>query len=226
VTLNLTTMIFDVINTDMKSNRASPRKYLQTGRAEAAEETARQILAAFGDSMQKRWFDEVTLEEVADRAGVNVRTVIRRFGGKEGLLEAFVDDFIPSIAIDRTTPPGDVGAAVDRLLDIYESWGDSVIRNLAQEPRHKALKRLLDLGRERHRAITAAVYAPWLDRLAASEQTRTLDALVAATDVYVWKLARRDMQRSRAQTAKILRTLVDGVLAQAASLAWKGSSSS
>lgn len=203
----------------MKSTRAKiPRPYRQTGRADAAEEAARQILDAFGDSMRWQWFDEVTLEDVAERAGVNVRTVIRRFGGKDGLLEAFVDDFIPSVATDRTTPPGDVSAAVDRLLDIYETWGDSVIRNLAQESRHRPLKRLLDLGRERHRTITAATYAPWLDRLPRSDRLRTLDALVAATDVYAWKLMRRDMGRSRAETARILRTLVDAVLEKASSV--------
>eukprot|EP01037_Dinobryon_pediforme_P018144 gene18145-18390_t len=181
-------------------------------RAEAAGETARQILGAFSDSMRSQWFDEITLEEVAEKAGVNVRTVIRRFGGKEGLLEAFVDDFIPSIAVDRATPPGDIAAAIDRLTDIYETWGDSVIRNLAQESRHPALKRLLDLGRERHRAITAATYASWLDRILPSDRARTLDALVAASDVYIWKLARRDMGRSRAEAARILHTLIDAPL--------------
>ncbi len=176
--------------------------------------------------MRRQWFDEVTLEEVAGRAGVSVRTVIRRFGGKDGLLEAFVDDFIPSIAIDRTTPPGDVSAAIDRLMEVYETWGDSVIRNLAQESRHPPLKRLLDLGRERHRTITAATYAHWLDRLARPDRARTLDALVAATDVYVWKLARRDMARSRAETRRIMGMLVDAVLKQASLITTKGSASS
>lgn len=195
------------------------RSYRQTARADAARETGRQILQAFSDCMRDQWFDEVTLEEVARRAGVNVRTVIRRYGGKDGLLEAFVADFVPSVAIDRDTPPGDVAAAVERLSEIYEEWGDSVIRNLAQEPRHPALRRLLDLGRKRHRALTALTYAPWLDRLNEPERRRTLDALVAATDVYVWKLARRDMGRSRKDTAAILRALVDAVLAQASSRA-------
>ncbi|WP_051355339.1 TetR/AcrR family transcriptional regulator [Mesorhizobium erdmanii] len=210
----------NVIIVDMKSTRApTPRRYRQTSRAEAAEETARQILAAFSESMRGKWFDEVTLEDVAGRAGVNVRTVIRRFGGKDGLLEAFVDDFIPTVAVDRETPPGDVAAAIDRLFHIYETWGDSVIRNLAEEPRHPALKRLLDLGRGRHRAITAATYAPWLERLPPPDRMRTLDALVAATDVYVWKLARRDMGRSRGEATQIMLTLVRAVLTQASSLA-------
>jgi AcrR family transcriptional regulator len=124
----------------MKSDPTPPpRIYRQTSRAEAAEETARQILASFSDCMRSQWFDEITLEGVAEKAGVSVRTVIRRFGGKEGLLEAFVDDFIPSIGVDRATTPGDVVAAIDRLVQVYETWGDSVIRNLAQEPRHPAL---------------------------------------------------------------------------------------
>lgn len=168
--------------------------------------------------MREQWFDEITLEAVAEQAGVTVRTIIRRFGGKEGLLEAFVDDFIPSIATDRSAAVGDIATAIDRLTGMYEVWGDSVIRNLAQEPRHPALKRLLDQGRQRHRAITEATYAPWLDRLAATDRTRLIDALVAATDVYTWKLTRRDMGRSMTETSRIMRTLVDGILAEAGSL--------
>ena len=42
----------------------------------------------------------------------------------------------------------------------------------------------------------------------------TLDMLVAATDVYLWKLVRRDMRRSRDETLLILRRLVDAALAQ------------
>jgi AcrR family transcriptional regulator len=211
----------------MKLTRAStPRAYRQVDRAEAAEETARQIIDAFSHSMRSRWFDEVTLEDVANRAGVHVRTVIRRFGSKEGLLDAFVDDFISSVAMERATPPGDVDSAIDRLMDIYETWGDSVIRNLAQEPLHPPLKRLLDLGRGRHRSITAATYAPWLDRLPPADRKTTLDALIAATDVYVWKLTRRDMRHSRAEVTRVLRTLVDAVLAHASSLASRGGISS
>ena len=206
----------------MKSGKRLPpaaRPYRQTARAEAAEATGREILEVFSDCMRKQWFDEVTLDEVAGHAGVNVRTVIRRYGGKEGLLKAFVESFVPAVAMNRETPPGDIEAAVERLVELYEAWGDSVIRNLAQGPRHPALKPLLDLGRICHRAITAQAYAPWLERLVGLDRRRTLDALVAATDVYVWKLSRRDMGRSRAETAMLLRRLVEAVLAQASTLA-------
>jgi AcrR family transcriptional regulator len=195
------------------------RPYRQTARAAAAEATARHILDVFNGLMRSQWFDEITLDEVARRAGVNVRTVIRRYGSKEGLLTCFAEAFVSTVAMERETPVGDVAAAVGRLIGVYETWGDSVVRNLAQEPRHPALKPMMDLGRSRHRAITAQTYAPWLEPLAEPDQQRTLDALVAATDVYVWKLARRDMGRSREETSALLQQLVDAVLAQAAVLA-------
>ena len=80
------------------ADRESSRIYRQTARAAAAAETRRQVLRAFGECLRVQWFDEVMLAEVAKRAGVTSRTIIRRFGGKEGLLEAFVDDFIPAVA--------------------------------------------------------------------------------------------------------------------------------
>ena len=143
------------------------------------------------------------------------RTVLRRFGGKEGLLAALVETFSPSPAASRDTPRGDVAAAVRRAVQIYEVFGDSVARNLAQEQRHPALKPLLARGRADHRAVTARAYAPWLEPLAEPERGRVLDALVVATDVSTWKLVRRDLGRSPDETAILLRLLVDAVLAKA-----------
>lgn len=208
----------------LSDNPSPTRPYHQTIRAQAAEATARDIVEAFADCIKDRWFDEVSLEEVAQRAGVTVRTVIRRFGGKEGLIEAFVASFEGEVATLRDTAPGDIAAAIARVLDLYEEWGDSVIRNLAQEPRYPALKLLLDLGRREHRVLTAAAFAPWLERLPEAAMQPLLDALVAATDVYIWKLVRRDMGRSRADTESILRQLVDAVLAQAHAAALPGGS--
>ena len=66
------------------------RTYRQTARAKAAEETGIRIVEAFMARMEDCWFEEIRLEDVASDAGVTVQTVIRRFGGKDGLLEAIV----------------------------------------------------------------------------------------------------------------------------------------
>ena len=167
---------------------------------------------AFHDCVRDRWFDEVTLEEVARRAGVTVRTVLRRFGGKAGLVAGVLEYVTPDIRDQRKVAPGDIDGAIDRVLALYEDIGDGVIRNLAQEPRHPALKPLIDGGRRGHREITAATFAPLLDKLNSKDRRRAIDALVIATDIYTWKLLRRDMSQSLSETKAVMRLLIDGVL--------------
>ena len=52
------------------------------------------------------------------------------------------------------------------------------------------------------------------DRLptAASARRHAICALHAATDVYTWKLLRRDLKRTRTETEKTIVDLVAGVL--------------
>jgi AcrR family transcriptional regulator len=50
-----------------------------TARADAAEHTRDRILSAAVELASERFLDEISLEDVAARAGVAVRTVIRRF---------------------------------------------------------------------------------------------------------------------------------------------------
>ena len=152
---------------------------------------------------------------MAERAGVTVRTVVRRFGGKKGLVAGYYKFIRPQIREQRTVDPGDTEGVVDRVLTLYEEVGDSVIRNLAQEPRHEALKTLLEGGRRGHRTITAQSFAPFLDRLRGKERGRTLDALIVATDVYTWKLLRRDMGRSVTETKAVMLHLIENALSRA-----------
>ena len=182
----------------MKSEaaRVKPRRYLQGARAQAAEATARRIVDAFFARLMKQWFDEITLDRVAEDAGVTVQTVVRRFGGKEGLLAETVQIMGGQVNARRATPPGDVGRLVKNLFEDYEQIGDAVIRLLALEPRHAALKKFLEFGRCWHRDWIAGQFEVELARLDASARKRALDALVIATDVYAWKLLRRDMGRS------------------------------
>lgn len=188
------------------------RTYRQVGRAENAEATGRRILAAFEQCFHNRWFDKVTLAEVAELAGVTVRTIIRRYGTKSGLLAALIDQMVPEMRIRRTSAPGNAGDLVDRMLSVYEQIGDGVIRNLAQESRAPELQPLIDSGRREHRRITAETFAKALEVLGAAEARRVLDLLVIATDVYTWKLLRRDMGRSVKETRGTVLALIQAAL--------------
>ena len=177
-------------------NMAVPKRaYRQSARARAAEATGERILDAFADQLRGRWFDEIRLEDVARDAGVTVQTVIRRFGSKEGLLNAMHERLGGEIRQRREVRPGDAAGAVASIVEDYETVGDLIMRTLAQEERYAALKTMTDIGRAMHREWMAGAFAPWLDKLAPDERLRATDALVVAGDIYVWKLIRRDMRR-------------------------------
>ena len=108
---------------------------------------------------------------------------------------------------------GDLEAAVQSLVDQYEQIGPLNIRALEQEHELPLLHQTLEEARRYHREWLADVFAPNLARLAGSERERRLTALYAATDIYLWKLLRRDLKCSRRQTEDTFRRLASGVLA-------------
>src|SRR6185369_16296693 len=107
--------------------KTATRGYHQTARAESAEATGRHIVDAFVDRLMNHWFDEITLDIVAEDAGVTVQTVVRRFGSKEGLLSSAAEVIGTQVSAQRSAPPGDVDKLVDHLLGDYEKTGDAVI---------------------------------------------------------------------------------------------------
>ena len=178
------------------NSETNTRPYRQSARARAAEESTQRILDAFVLRAGSEWFDEIRLDDVASDAGVTVQTVIRKFGGKDGLLDAARVRMEAEIMRERHTVVGDVRQAIALVISEYERVGDLVMNMLNQELRYPAIHRLTDLGRQSHRALLGEVFAPWLERLDGDARRRTHDKLVIATDLYVWKLVRRDMGRS------------------------------
>jgi AcrR family transcriptional regulator len=181
-------------------------------RAEATSRTAQRILAATIALWRERPMDEVTLQAIAERAGVSVQTVIRRFGSREGVVAACIAEDAADVRAERDQAPvGDVKGAVEVLLGHYERDGDAVLRTLALEERMAAARAITEAGRTAHRDWCARVFAPYLPAPGADGHDTRLDAFVAATDVYLWKLLRRDLGRSVQETKLALRTLLDGL---------------
>ena len=202
--------------TNMKAKRAitATRNYTQGARAEATEATGQRIVDAFLARLMTEWYDEITHARVAEDAGVTVQTIVRRFGGKEGLLADAVKILAAQINARRAMPSGSIEDLVDNVVADYEKTGDAVIRLLALEPRHPALKQFLDVGRSEHRRWVAAIFATQLKALDARARNRALDALYLATDVYAWKLLRRDMGHGAASVARTMKKMVSAVLAE------------
>jgi AcrR family transcriptional regulator len=191
----------------MKSGTA--RQYRMGARAEATAATGERIIAAATELFLTRQYEEVALGDVARLAGVTVQTLIRRFGSKEGLVAAAAEVGSGKVREQRNEAPiGDVAGAVRNLFEHYEQWGDRVLLMLSQEGRVEPLRRITDAGRALHREWVERTFSPWLrDRGKRSQQR--LAQLVAVTDVYVWKLFRRDQGLSREAAERALRDLVD-----------------
>jgi len=83
------------------------------------------------------------------------------------------------------------------LIAHYEAVGDMVVRFLAQEERHSALRPLLAQGRREHRAWVAERFGSTQSSLSELERERQITRLIVATDIYTWKLLRRDFGKSQ-----------------------------
>lgn len=70
----------------------APRKYDQVARAQAAAETRRRILEAVGQRLREAPTEQLSLDKVAQLAGVSRSTIYADFGSRAGLFDAFVVD--------------------------------------------------------------------------------------------------------------------------------------
>lgn len=196
----------------MKVSRPS-RPYKMTARAEAAAQTARDILEATVELWREYSLDEITLQDIAKRADVSVQTVLRRFGSKEGVFEGCIDGDVARVRIERNrTPEGDIDQGLETLVTHYERDGDAVLRTLLLEHKLEAAARISAIGRREHRKWCIRVFAPYLPHKNAKHFNERVDAFVAATDLFLWKLLRRDLGRSPDETKRVIRTLLEGLV--------------
>jgi AcrR family transcriptional regulator len=161
-------------------------------RRSASPATRQRILGATFELSDRRKISAISLEDVAQRAGVGVQTVLRQFGSRAGLLEATTEHAVSTVTEERATPVGDVGSAVRVIVEHYELRGDAVLLRLAQESEDKQVGVVTERGRRLHRRWVEEVFSPY-----AGPDDPVTDLLVVATDVYTWKLLRRDRGLSR-----------------------------
>jgi AcrR family transcriptional regulator len=77
------------------------RKYTQQARAAAADETRRRILDAMRDRLRAAPSEALSIERVAQEAGVARSTVYLVFGSKAGLFEALGQDLLERTGFQR-----------------------------------------------------------------------------------------------------------------------------
>ncbi len=188
----------------------STRNYEMSARAEAVATTrtriAREAMALFLEHS----FEEVTLARIAEAAGVSHQTVLNHFDSKAGVVLA-VSELVKAERLPAryAAESGDVGGAVQALVGDYETMGDANFRWAASGP--AVLDEMLDEARQNHQAWLVHMFGERLPTTVAARR-RSIRALHVATDVYTWKLLRRDLRLSRKEAEQIMADLVVGVL--------------
>lgn len=191
--------------------RIATRGYTQTKRAEATERGRQAILAAAQELFRNERRFELPLDEVAARAGCSERTVLRQFGSKEGLMVAAIAAAEQAVMASRAAEPGDVAAAVGRLVDHYEETGEQVLGWLALADRYPLVRQATESGMRMHEDWVEVVFGPDLEPLERSERRLRKAVLASVTDVYLWDLLRRRQGLGRRRTAVVMLDLVEKV---------------
>jgi AcrR family transcriptional regulator len=170
-------------------------------RAQRSAATAERIRDVGWAHFSTTSYDEVTLAEVAEAAGVSVPTVRSHFGRKEDLfLAGYVAWGTGAVRNREGARQADPGTAIRQLLKDYERQGEVSLHLLAEEDRFPAVKEMTDGGRAYHRWWLGEVFARHLAQLTAATRERRLAQLFIATDLTGWKLLRLDLGLSARRT--------------------------
>ena len=141
--------------TDDVTGAAAParRHYDSTLRRQRAAETRTRIIAAGSEllhgSSVRDWHG-LTIRAVADRAGVNERTVYRHFGNEHGLRDAVMHEFEEDAGIDLH------GMTLDDVADVTARIFAHV-STYPSDTRQPLDPTLLDAKRRQHDALLSAV---------------------------------------------------------------------
>jgi AcrR family transcriptional regulator len=193
---------------DMKS-----RNYDMGARQLAKNATSDAIIKAAIDTFMAERSFAITLPAVAERADVTVKTVLRHFGNREGLIDAAWSRARDDVMAERRPPSDDADAALRVLITHYERRGEMVLTMLADENDPRA-RQMTDSGRLAHREWVEQVFARRLPE-SGDARARLIDVLVVATDVYAWKLLRLDRALSVDEVCDRMLFMTDSLLAKA-----------
>lgn len=186
------------------------RTYTMDARARSVAATRQRILHASFALATVRMFPDISLDDIASEAGVSVQTILRHFGSRDTLVDETIVYGSSRVATEMDEPVGDLDAAAKAIVAFYERRGDFSLLMSAQEFSHPQVEKVTAVARGMHEQWVRRVFAPFLGGNDGNDELFRL--LMVATDVYTWKILRRDMRLTRAHTeqhiGQLLRALV------------------
>lgn len=208
------------------------RRYRQVARAQASDRRRWRIQQAAWELFARQRYDDVTVAEIAERAGLSERTVYRLVGPKERLLTSWEEEATADREAWEAGEPVDRPWALrigwQRWLDddhrpidaedlegfvggtvrFHEQWGDALMNLHRQVDEVEQFATFMGYARRRHRANVDHFAAHLADGLPADARRRRLEILYTLLDFQTWHSLRRDAGLSRDQTEQALLELL------------------
>ncbi|MGW8328915.1 TetR/AcrR family transcriptional regulator [Streptomyces sp. NPDC055897] len=168
----------------MTSEPDRPARYREPQQARSAATLAR-VLQAAEEIASSAGLEEMTIAGVAERAGVSVGTIYRRFEDKEQLITALTERMLER---REEYVAEQLGKAEPSLAGVMDAYAHALLRSFADSAIFPELLRVrgarsLDRGGrtilEIHRLLLEAA-APYADEIRRSDRQAALDTVARA----------------------------------------------
>ena len=143
--------LFHVYICDMNTAEKK-RSYQMSERAKQVARNDRKIMNSMSDLWIELPLSEITLDIISQKSGVTVRTILRKFGSKEGLFKACIEKDADRFTINNTQNIRHINQLhIIFPIEEYEHMGDALIRTLTVEYNFYSTQELLHKARTMHR---------------------------------------------------------------------------
>lgn len=165
-----------------------------------------------------------TIEEVADRAGISVRSVYRLFPDTDSLVREAIQDradaLRPMLQVDvPSTAPvaARVSALVAKRARAYDQVQAFRTVVMGQRHLHPAVAELLDESRNALRAQVMTLFSKELSKRTGAARNDLLDALELLTGWSAWDALRQEQGLSSARARRVIESALLALLGSRAS---------
>lgn len=185
------------------------RKYDNSTRLEKSNNNRQKIIENYVDLLVEKRGDEISLEELADRAGLSTRTLFRFFGDKKSLtreLETYLESYVTRVAGNlQIMTVEDFAEFAFQVFDKYESLLLAYLyTNFGQQSRVLFRKKFNALVMEKIKAQVPAVNSK-------VEQQRA-QMIITLINANIWSDLRNVYNESGAEQGKTMKWAVSTLL--------------
>jgi AcrR family transcriptional regulator len=161
---------------------------------------------------------EPTLEEIADRADVSPRILIKHFSGLGGVIVAMVVQVLDEVlaryqAVRVDMPLEDrLTAYVDLRAEVCEQFSPLWLRAVQMARHVPEMEALIRRGRDDVRQFAERVFASELGRAPHAMRRDIFDALAMVSDWNNWRYLREACERSPEEAKTLLHQLLRRII--------------